>query len=133
MSYQQQKHAVIEATEAVKLQRLRVKLQIEQEGLKTDQLHLQKARVTYQIAGLDLQQEQIRLTGARVAVQTAQIQLQKAKDVLNFERADMILGRQKMGEQLQLKSIEVSSLREEIRHQRIMKGGGIAGYFQGGR
>lgn len=131
MSYQREKHAIIEQTESIKIQRLRVKQEIERVGLRTDQVQLQKARVGYQIADLDLQTEQIRLSGARINVQVAQVQLGKATDTLSYERADRILSQQKMAASLQLKAIDVGSIREEIRHQKVMKGGAGAGMLRG--
>lgn len=133
MSYQQEKNAIIEQIESIKIQRLRVKQEIEWEGLKTDQIHLQKARVGYEIAGLDLQTEQIRLSGARINVQIAQVQLGKATDTLSYEETDRILSYQKMASSLQLKAIDVGSIREEIRHQNLMKGGANAGMLGGGK
>jgi hypothetical protein len=131
VSYQREKHAIIEQTEAIKIQRLRVRQEIEREGLKKDQIDLRKAQVTTQIAGLDLQSEQIRLSGARINVQIAQIQLGKAQDSLSYEQADRILSQQRMAASLQLKAIDVTAIREDIRHQKVMKGGASGGMLRG--
>lgn len=122
-----QQNATNEAIEGVKIQRLQTKLAIEQEGLRGDQIDLQKAKIGTQIKGESLKQENIKLTSAKVSTQIEGVLLGKTQDKLGYETADRVLTQQEYAAKLQLKSINVAALREEVRHAGVLHGGGSSG------
>lgn len=124
MSYKQQGNAIKEQIETTRNQRLQEKLKQERIGLETDMIVTQKMVVGKQIASVNLQTENKKLSIANIGLQTTMVQEGKAQDKLGFERADRMLGQQEIAAKLSLKSISVSALFEEVRHQGVMVGGG---------
>lgn len=124
---------ITEQIENVKLQRQQIKLQSEVEGLSQDKINLQKAKVTTKITREGLLTEQHKLVTAKFGTQSAAIGADKAGDKVKFDQADRLLSQQEMASKLQLKSISVASLREDVRHQMVMNGGnpGVVANFRG--
>jgi hypothetical protein len=116
------KNKAKEEIEAVQVKRIGVQLLIEKEGLAQDNFKLEKAKITTQIAQEGVKGEKIKLSTAMVQNSIGEVGLGKAQDKLSYERADRLLSQQEMAAKLQLKAINVASLREEIRHQGVMTG-----------
>lgn len=114
-----------EQIERLKTRRMQVKLQLEQEGLNQDTINLQKSKVTTAVVTEGLRTEQNKLAIGKVNNQTGQIALGKANDKLRYEQTDRILTQQEMAGKLQLKSINVAALREEIRHAQVLNGSNV--------
>ncbi|MGB3205206.1 MAG: hypothetical protein WBB28_09475 [Crinalium sp.] len=118
----QQMNMLTEKIENIKLQRQQIKVQIETEGLSQDRINLAKARVTTKVTHEGFLTEQHKLTGAKFATQSAAINADKTGDKVKFDQADRLLSQQEMMSKLQLKSISVASLREDVRHQAVITG-----------
>ena len=124
MSFKAQQNAIKEQIEGVKLQRLQVRLEIEKEGLRKDLIQLERARVATQIEQIGLQTDLVGLQSAQIRLQIAQVGLGNDQDKLIYEQQNRALTQQEYQAKIQLKAINIQALREDIRHQGVMVGGG---------
>jgi len=117
-----EKNKIKEQIETVQVQRLKVKYDIEKEGLAADKFNLEKAKIATKIAQQNVKTEGVKLQQAITNTSLAEVGLGKLQDKLSYEKADRILSQQEMAAKLQLKAINVAALREDIRHQAVMTG-----------
>lgn len=118
-----QQNQLTEKIEAIKIQRLQTKLQLEQESLRGDQIDLKKSQITTQIKGESLNQEQLKLATAKVTTAITTEDLGRSQDKFAFTKSDRMLDRALMASKLQLKSFDLAEAREQIRHKQVMVGG----------
>lgn len=124
MGFKEQANRLNEKLEQVKLERLKIKVDTEQQGLIDDKTNLEKSRVTSQITNESLLQEKLKLTTAKINTQITKIGELKTEDKLKYETADRLLTQQELRAKLELKTISVHSLFEEVRHQKVINGTG---------
>lgn len=106
----------------LKLEQEKLKTQQERGKVKIEQIKLQRVEVGIQREQTGLASDRVKLAIAIVGVQVEEQKLLQAQDSLSFERANTMLNRQEKAHQLQLKSISVASLAEQVRHQTVMVG-----------
>jgi hypothetical protein len=90
-------------------------------GAHTEQVRSQRAHVGYKTEQVGLATDQVKLNTARVG-------LGKEQDKLAYEQADRYLTQLGYRESLTLKAIDVSKLREDVRHRQVLDGGPVP-YF----
>jgi hypothetical protein len=124
MGFKEQANKLNEKLEQVKLERLKLKVDVESQGLLDDKTNLEKSKITNLITKESLTQEQLKLSTARLTTQVTKIGELKTGDKLKFETADRLLTQQEYRAKLELKTISVHGLFEEVRHQKVMNGTG---------
>lgn len=113
-----------EAIDDVKTQRLELQLQIEQVGLRQDFVKLERAEAKLQIEQMGLQNDNIKIQQAEITNALDTVKLGSMQDKLGFDEASRVLQQQEYAAQLQLKTINIENLFEDVRHERVMLYGG---------
>lgn len=122
MGFKEQANKLNEKLEQIKLDRLKIKVDTEYQGLLGDKTNLEKSKVSNQITNESFLQEKIKLSTAKINTEVIKVGQLKLEDKLKFETTDRLLTQQEYRAKLELKAISVHSLFEEVRHQKVING-----------
>lgn len=117
-------NAEIERKEIATLQRLTLEADIEEIRVSETEIKKQTAQINVKTTTEADKQAQLTYQTATVQTQITQVQLGKTQDKLIFETGDRLLTQQEWGHKLQLKAINIASLKEQTRHQEFLWGKG---------